>query len=140
MPSAVDQVPGELTVAAKLENVRVLAAWLRDRCHSEGIVDTDAFDLELAMVEAANNCIEHGYVENTGGNIGIAFELSERAVEVALYDRGKAIPPHLLSECREVPFDALSGRGMSIVRSCVDEIDYRSEDGLNILVMTKRLG
>ena len=140
MPSAVDQVPGELLVAAELENVRVLATWLRDRCQSEGIVDTDAFDLELAMVEAANNCIEHGYVEKTAGSIGIAFEISGRAVEVALYDRGKAIPPHLFSECREVPFDALSGRGLSIVRSCVDKIDYRSEDGLNILVMTKRLG
>lgn len=139
MPSVADRVPGELTVVATLENVRVLAAWLKNRCRSEGVVDALAFDLELALVEAANNCIEHGYAQTTIGSIGVAFEHSEDRVDVTLYDCGKAIPAGMLSECREVPLDSLSGRGMSIVRSCVDEIDYRSEGGLNVLVLTKRL-
>lgn len=140
MLSEPDQVPGTLCVDAQLNKVRVLAAWLKERCAEAGMAEVDSFDLELAMVESANNCIEHGYADQQSGAIGIDFELSEGVALVRLVDRGRPIPDGLLSECREIPFEAEAGRGISIVRSCVDGVAYRSENGLNVLELSKRVG
>ena len=140
MCSGRDSVEGAVTVAAQLENVRILAEWLRSRCAQAGIAEAEAFDLELAMVEAANNCIEHGYADNPQGMIGLDFIFAEGRAVVRLTDQGARIPERVLSECREVPFDAQEGRGIALVRSCVDEIEYRSENGLNCLELAKRIG
>ena len=120
---------------ATLEQVRHLAEWVRDRCRGAGIGEGAQIDLELAVVEAANNIVEHA----GGQRIGLDFVVDRGTVAITICDDGRAVPPGLFSECHETPLDAAGGRGLGIVRACVDAVQYASADGVNRLTLTKLL-
>ncbi len=138
MNSPDNPVPGGIRVSADFIEVRRLAEWLRTRCEAEGIGPMATMDLELAMVEAANNVVEHGSLA-ADSEIELNFRVEGGTAVVTLSDRGKAVPMGLYGECREVPLDATEGRGVSIVRSCVDMVSYATKDGVNVLTLTKLL-
>lgn len=127
-----------MRIAADLFAVRDLAGFLRTACLREGIDESDTADLELALVEAANNVVEHGYGGEGAGDITLELRFVPDAAELILSDRGRAAPPDLFSTQRDMPFDALAGRGIGIIQACIDEIDYSSESGRNRLSLRKR--
>jgi len=135
---SVEKGPQAIDVAANLTEVRRLAEWLRSQCDSGGIGPLAAVDLELAMVEAANNIVEHGY----GGRaeqIRVEFIVGGGVAVLTLIDHGAPCPHDLYHECRDVPLDANRGRGAGILRSCVDVVNYATNGGENRLVLTKLL-
>ena len=103
------------------------------------IDEMTAFDCELALVEAANNVIEHGCAGLPEGEVTLLVGISLDAVRMELVDRGAPVPDGQFMRCEIVSPDAARGRGTSIIQSCIDSIEYSSENGLNRLVMTKRL-
>jgi serine/threonine-protein kinase RsbW len=139
VPSQVESITRSLEVAAELLAVRELAAFLHETCALGGLNERDTLDLELAMVEAATNVVEHGYGTVEGGLISLQISIADSAARLILADHGKPIPDGAFAKCRIVDWDALDGRGISIVQSCVDEIDYSSDDGCNRLSLRKRL-
>lgn len=137
MPSP--DLPSDISVAANLMEVRRLAEHLRMACAEKAIDELTAFDCELALVEAANNIVEHGYRGRRQGELTLIVQIADNAVRMELLDRGMPVPEGQFLHCEAVPLDATHGRGTGIIQSCVDEIEYTSENGLNRLVMIKRL-
>jgi serine/threonine-protein kinase RsbW len=127
----------QIEVAADLIAVRELAAFVRQACAEARVEELAAIDLELAVVEAANNIVEHGGEQD--GKIGLAFTCAGQEACVVLTDRGRPVSPDLFSRCREVAPDALGGRGIAIMRSCVDEIGYSTSEGINQLRLVKQV-
>lgn len=138
MPHSRD-LPVALEVAADLLEVRRLAAFLRQSCAAAGVDEAVALDCELALVEAANNVVEHGYTGHAGGTMAVEIRAEKDRVNIILSDRGRPVPDDFFDHCRVVPLDAEGGRGCGIIRACVDEIAYSSQDGFNRLTMVKRL-
>jgi serine/threonine-protein kinase RsbW len=138
-PLPPDPVPGDIRVNAAPHDVRQLAEWLKDRCATLRVSDEAAVDLELAMVEAANNIVEHGYLATAPGEIGLSLDVADGAAVLTLADRGTPAPVELFSRCREMPLEATEGRGIGIVQSCVDQIRYDTVHGVNRLTLIKRL-
>jgi serine/threonine-protein kinase RsbW len=131
-----DALPGAIHVVGDLGEVRRLAEWLRGKCEAAGLGPMATIDLELAMVEAANNIVEHGAADS---QIGLDFRIEGGTAVVTLADRGEPVPQGLYDQCRDVPLDATEGRGISIIRSCIDMVSYASRDGINQLTLTKLL-
>jgi serine/threonine-protein kinase RsbW len=134
------QAMPQIEVAADVMAVRELAAFVRQACAEANVEEAAAVDLELAVVEAANNIVEHGGEQKGSARIGLAFTCVGQEACVVLTDRGRPVSPDLFSRCRQVAPDALGGRGIAIMRSCVDEIAYSTCDGINRLRLVKRLG
>lgn len=124
--------------AAGLEEVQTLAAHLRDRCAALKLADDAVIDLELAMVEAANNIVLHGYAGHEG-TLSMAVRCADNTITVELRDHGVPMPAEMLWGDRPFSLDAESGRGIAIMQSCVDDIVYRQEGGINVLTLAKRL-
>ena len=83
----------------------------------------------LALSEACNNAIEHGY-RNRSGTIRIALRHDATSLEIRVADNG---------EWREPRADSLRGRGMLIMRSLMDEAKVVSgQDGTEV-VLAQRL-
>lgn len=99
-----------------------------------------AFDCELALVEAANNIVEHGYAGKPEGEMSLAVTFADKALTMELVDAGASLPCDQFSQREMVPLDATSGRGTAIILSCIDDVTYASEHGINRLVLIKRLG
>ncbi|AKM10679.1 ATP-binding protein [Croceicoccus naphthovorans] len=136
MPFAADP---QISVPATLLAVRALSDFLRDRCLAAGIDEGAAMELDLALVEAANNIVQHG-LAGAADKIGLSVDLTDETATLVLTDGGPPAPADLFISDAAAPDPlAESGRGMMIMHQCVDSVAYDSEGGVNTLTLTKRL-
>lgn len=125
-----------IRIDAELEQVRDIAHFVRHEAAKARLDEVAMADLELAVVEAANNIILHGY-RGARGPIRCVVGAEDGRVSVMLIDSGSPIPAEKL-ERRVSPSElAESGRGLSIIYACVDSLDYASDDGENRLTLSK---
>lgn len=131
------RAPLVLSLPARLEEGRRISEALSRAASEAGLSPGDLIDLDLAVAEAANNIVLHGYGGDSAQCFQVSIRIDERGVTVELSDRGRPVPAHLLESSAPAPLDAECGRGFGIMRACVDTIDYRSEAGLNRLTLVK---
>jgi anti-sigma regulatory factor (Ser/Thr protein kinase) len=118
-----------------LDEVAQFASVVREEGRAAGFGETEVIELELAVVEATNNIIAHGY-DGSSGEIEMRV-LQDGGVRVELIDSGRPIPAGLLDNPPDVGLDAERGRGLAIIRSCVDYLDYSRREGANQLRLFK---
>jgi serine/threonine-protein kinase RsbW len=123
-------------IDADLEQIRSLASFVRDRAIAAGLSDEALADLELAVVEAANNIVLHGYAGDRG-SIRATAGLTENEFMVELSDDAIALPDPVFGDDPLPALTAESGRGLAIIAACVDRVAYRREGGRNYLTLFK---
>ena len=128
-----------LAMDGRLESVARAGHAVRDFGIAAGLGETAAGDLELATVEAANNIIIHGFEHAAAARYQVRIALRDGEVQVLLSDSGPAIPTAVLVDVAEWRADAISARGVAIIRACVDRFEYRRSRGRNYLLLGKRL-
>lgn len=126
-----------LILASRLEETDRVAAAVREACHHAGLNAEASADLELAAVEAANNIVIHGYGGNATQTYTARIASDPTSVRVLLTDQGATIPPDVLAQQDMPDWDSETGRGLAIIRACVDELDYDHADGANRLLLIK---
>lgn len=104
--------------------------------------------VELALAEALNNIVEHGYAGGSMDEIRVRLLDRPGALEVEVRDRGLAIPKGRLDQTDGAIFDfdptdigALpeGGMGIALIKAAFEEVDYASHDGMNRLHLVHRL-
>lgn len=133
----------ELTVDATLDALPRLLDVVDRVCRRSGADPDLAFDVRLAVDEVCGNLIAHGYRGLAPGPIALSVEAQPDRVVIRIADRGhrfdlrEAPPPDLLAPLEARP---TGGLGCHLVRSVVDDIDYRSEPcGENRLTLVRRV-
>lgn len=129
--------PDIVEIPARLDAVAQLADYLKASCADAGVAPQAAIDLELALVEAANNIILHGYAGRSDGTIRLAVRQGHGVVELDLTDLGLPMQDGQMTMCRPFSLEAESGRGIQIIQSCIDVIDYHRNAGVNCLSLKK---
>ncbi len=127
-----------LTLASRLEETDRVAAAVREACAGAGLDDEACANLELAAVEAANNIVVHGYAGDPAQTYTARIAAGPAGVRLLFSDAGIAIPPEALAQTEMPDWDSEAGRGMAIIRACVDELEYQCVDGDNTLLLIKR--
>ncbi|MCA8958369.1 MAG: ATP-binding protein [Planctomycetes bacterium] len=97
------------------------------------------YNVLLSVQELLTNILRHGYSGDDTGPVQIVMEASPDGFSVELRDRGIAFDPlqHVRSDVEEgVPIEP-GGYGLVIVRMVMDELNYRREDGWNVLTLSK---
>jgi serine/threonine-protein kinase RsbW len=136
-----------LTIDSDLRCVSLLGVSVRAVCLQEGISEEDAANIELCVVEASNNAIEHAYENQAGQSLEVVLALSQQGVSVAVRDHGKSIPEGLLEklpqsiEFNPEELDAIpeGGMGLILVKSIMDQVSYSTKSGQNTLTMNRRI-
>lgn len=136
-----------LAIPSELAAVRFAGAALRGVLGEAGWEPDQVSSIELCMVEAINNAIEHAYQERSGHQVWVTLELTVGALELTVVDRGVAMPPEILERTRaslaareEESDGAMSelaegGYGLSLILQLMEAVSYRSERGENRLAM-----
>ena len=133
----------ETSFAARLESLADARAFVRRagaaaRAGSEAIAA-----LQLAVDEAFNNIIEHGYAGRGDGTIELSCESDGESLRVTIVDHGRAFEPEKIA-----PADTTSGwserpiggLGWHLIVRSVDDVDYRPDPARgNRLTLVKRL-
>lgn len=105
-------------------------------------VDTETLGHHLNMVltEALVNAIKHANASEPDKEVLIRISVSDHELQIKVYDNGLGFDLNLIP-CSICP-DPLNeqGRGIFIIRSLMDSVEYKKTNGGNVLEMKKRLG
>ena len=99
--------------------------------------------LNLALEEAVSNVIMYAYPKGSDGLVDVEAIVRKDSLEFILSDNGTPFDPTAAPEA-DITLDVedrpIGGLGIFLVRNIMDEVKYtRSDDGKNILSMTKKL-
>ncbi len=137
----------DLFIDSDLNKVVQIALAVRGLC--TGLMSDDALDaIELSVVEAINNVIEHGYQGQAGKDIRVLVGLHKDKVVVEIVDHAPPMEADLLNQASETrfAFDETDiadipegGMGLALIQMNMDEVEYSSGEGENRLRMIKRI-
>jgi serine phosphatase RsbU (regulator of sigma subunit)/anti-sigma regulatory factor (Ser/Thr protein kinase) len=124
---------------AAFEYVASVAARLLAFCLKHDVSRGTCSQLELAVVEALNNAIEHGCAGIPDARVRMRWAWEDDTLEVRIYDPGHFIPNPAEAA---LPEDKLAegGRGAFVMATLMDRVEHRLKDGHHCVVMYKRLG
>lgn len=131
-----------LSIDSRLEQVRVLSGALRGIGQELQLTDDKLGQLELMMVEAVNNVIEHAYQLQAGNDVHVRVEYSPQEVHLIISDQGHAMPEELHTEARDMPDPEdlpEGGWGMGLIYALADSIRYIQDARGNHLYVSKQL-
>ena len=129
-----------LTIVSRIEELRRLAALVEEFGAGENWPPDLVFQVNLVLEEVAINVINYGH---DGGlhEIEIALTSELDALTIEVIDDGRAFDP---TEDAKVPDVTLpmeerpvGGLGVYLVRTMMDEMRYRREEGRNHLTLVK---
>ena len=99
-------------------------------------------ELVLAIAEAAQNIVKHGYkgVEETNDRMEIKISLSENHLEIGFYDKGK---PVVAGNVQHRKLDDIKpgGLGTFFIKQIMDEAVFKKDQQgwVNHLVLSKKI-
>lgn len=133
-----------LTIDSRPENVQLVGICSK-QIASDLFSVAEVAEIEQAIVEAVNNCIEHAYFGNDEGQISIKFTLSKYSLLAEIIDQGKQFDPNCLTKLNDgYDYDPLDidnlpegGFGLKVIKSCMDEVNYCRKDAKNYWSLTK---
>jgi serine/threonine-protein kinase RsbW len=139
-----------LTTDSNLDDMVLLATAINRLCLDRGLNEVEAYHVELCVCEAVTNVIRHGYREERGHEVSVAFAIDDERIEMEISDDGRPLSQEQIekllhgSAAFELdPSDIASlkegGRGLQIIHEIMDERSYRSEDKTNRMRLVKRL-
>ena len=134
-----------LEFESSTENVPLVSAVVNNFCSDLGLDKLQTYRIELCVVEACVNVIEHAYKEEPGHKVRLVIRVEkdnkgEKKLLFKLYDRGIPMDLKFLhSPEPEQPTLSEGGRGLLIIKKFMDEVNYYSQNGENVLVMVKKL-
>ncbi len=126
-----------LNMLSELDNLDRASVWLQGQKCLNQLSRIEQFQVELCMVEAITNVINHAYGGRSGHQLEITCMSTRDMMTLRFVDSGKAmtnVPDLTLPETM-----ASSGRGWFIMNNFMDEAVYHPRSNLNVTILTKYL-
>ena len=99
-------------------------------------------ELVLAIAEAAQNIVKHGYkgIEETSDRMEIKISLNEDQLEIGFYDKGKPVVPENIQH-RKLDDIKPGGLGTFFIKQIMDGAVFKKDQKgwINHLILTKKI-
>ena len=130
-------------VAARLEEIQRVRSWVEDFAAAHGVGVEDAAVINLALDELITNICSYGFDDDGEHVIALKLSLDDDMLTASIEDDGRPFDP-LQAKAPDpaAPLDdrVPGGLGLFLVRSVVDDIQYKRRRGTNLLILTKKVG
>jgi len=105
-----------------------------------GLDEDERFHIAMAVREAAVNAVLHGNEYDPARQIEVSFENTGNSLVFTIADQGKGLDPDTLPDPL-APENLLrgTGRGIFLIRSFMDEVNFRQLHPGTELTMVKHL-
>ncbi len=130
-------------VPASFADVRLIGISVHAIFLDLGFSEVSAYQLELAITEAANNIVKHSYGFKRQETIHMKLSISSSQVKCVFVDTGKFENflknnglDDIVTDTKGLP---PSNRGIFIICDVMDEVSYRRSGDKNILALVKYL-
>lgn len=133
----------ELTVAATLENLGEVQAFIEESLEEKGCPMKAMMQISIAVEEIYVNIAHYAYHPEIGeATVRCQVEGEPLQVTVQFLDGGKPFDP-LKKEDADTSLSAeereIGGLGILMVKKSMDDVLYEYKDGKNILTLKKRV-
>jgi serine/threonine-protein kinase RsbW len=128
------RIPGRLELLGLFDRVSTLL------CERAGFGEDACTQVTLSVIEAGTNAVQHGSAGDPDRTVEIVFTLHPDRLEVSVHDQGSGFAPDQVSGDITSPerlFDA-RGRGIFIMRACMDSVDYTFDGSGTTCHLVKR--
>ena len=129
----------EVSLANELREIAGVAAQIDEFCAAHDLQHV-AYAVNLAIDEILTNTISYGYEDDERHQIEIIVRVEAEALEVAIVDDSMpfdlALAPErdLEASLEDTP---LGGLGLFLVHQMMDSVEYRREEGCNVVTLVK---
>lgn len=133
-----------ITLKNDLAELERMSAVVEEFGRRHRLAPTALFDLHLALDEVLTNVVSYGYDDTRQHEIVVRLALPSvdgtPRIEVEVEDDGRpfnpleAAAPDVNAPVEERP---IGGLGIYLVRRVMDDLEYRRQQGKNVLVMRK---
>jgi serine/threonine-protein kinase RsbW len=129
-----------LVLPSHIEAVADAAAAMTDFLRNCGVSEELSFGIEMAVRESVTNAMVHGNQEDESKSVEVIFNCHDNELEIEVRDQGEGFDPANVPD----PTNAenllkTSGRGIFLMRTFMDEIEWRNRpEGGTAVRMTKR--
>ena len=126
IPSQLDKLRGIEKTAEEIAKVQCLSEDQKD-------------NLCIAVTEAVGNAIVHGNRKDKRKKVFVTFRIDQTTLQVEVQDQGLGFNPKLISDPLD-PENVLkeSGRGIFILRSLMDSVNFRfGKEGTTLMFSMK---
>ena len=124
---------------SSLKEVRVFS---REVFEKINIPQEQKDELVLAIAEAAQNIVKHGYkgIENTTDKMQIKISLNNNELEIGFFDKGKPVVPGNVQH-RKLDDIKPGGLGTYFIKQIMDEAVFKKDQKgwVNHLVSSKKI-
>lgn len=121
-------VPHRMTIAARIDNLPVIAEFIQTVTLEAGFGPKSAYGIEMAVDEACSNIIEHAYGAEQRGEIVIECLPDATGLQVEIFDKGRPFDPAAVPAFDPAaPLEARNRRGMGMffIYKLMDRVQYR---------------
>jgi anti-sigma regulatory factor (Ser/Thr protein kinase) len=128
-----------VTIEPNLDSLERIAASVEEIGQKDNWSADLVFKINIVLDELATNIVKYG---GKVSEIEVSLSSEEEVVTVEITDDGQSFDP--LTEAPEPDLDSslnerrIGGLGVFFVRSMMDDLQYRREQGKNHLAFTKR--
>ena len=133
--AGVNRAPLRLHVECNFAAVRRCAGQVRAFLAGHGVSEKDIWACELAFVEGCNNAVEHTPESKAGEKLLVELSCESTHVELRINDHTQGFD--FPAESRLPSPDEEKGRGIYLMRTLMDEVDYIRDRSSNCLVLKK---
>ncbi|MGO9775470.1 MAG: ATP-binding protein [Terracidiphilus sp.] len=115
-----------LTLKSTMESVDEIEAAAEKLAAESGLDDDERFHVAMAAREAAVNAVLHGNEYDPAKLVSASLENTGAALVITIADQGKGLDPDSIPDPL-APENLLrgSGRGIFLIRSFMDEVNFR---------------
>jgi anti-sigma regulatory factor (Ser/Thr protein kinase) len=132
----------DFTLLNRATEIAQAQDWLEAIAASHSFPNRKLHEVQLALEEHLTNILQYGYDDERAHEIQIRVSLAEAEMSIQVKDDGRPFDPlthaapALTGPVAERP---VGGLGIYLMRQSVDQVEYRREEGSNILVLIKRI-
>lgn len=102
--------------------------------------ETLANQLNIVLTESIVNAIKHANAADPTKKVQVRINVSDNEILIRVYDSGYGFDINSVAKpCFESDVLEEKGRGIFIIRSLMDSVEYRRANGGNVLEMKKKL-
>lgn len=102
--------------------------------------ETLANQLNIVLTESIVNAIKHANATDPTKEVHVRINVSDKEISIRVYDSGCGFDLNSVANpCFDSDVLEEKGRGIFIIRSLMDYVEYRRANGGNVLEMRKKL-
>jgi serine/threonine-protein kinase RsbW len=130
-----------LTIPGNLDRIQEVTCLVGQAARESGFDARTAYACELAVAEACENIVLHGYQAEGRGDIRVAVESAPNSLTIDLEDSAPAFNPAQAPEPKEWTTDnpPVGGLGLIIIHRVMDQVTYWRQGQHNRLRLAKTI-